>query len=247
MADSPVGIAIQQIEKVKTECDDLLKRIIAFSPADKDGHYPDTFRLIATPMLYSVWERCFTLCHAITLRLIRDVTSTASALSAQQRAVWLLKSPFYNSLVDRLRNPGRPRDAAASVDMRPKTKKGEFIIMSEFLSQFDNWLLNGLDQAINTDDLVMKFSNVNPDVVELNARAIGITNFKKFGQLKLGQLNDLVGQRNDIGHGANIDPPTNNTFKGLLQFTEKLVEDYCTVFIEWIQSSFPDTQNTPYR
>ena len=99
----------------------------------------------------------------------------------------------------------------------------------------------GLDIAINTDDLVMTFSNVNPDVVELNARSIGLDDFERFRDLRLGRLHDLVGQRNDIGHGAIIDPPANDTFKDLLQFTEKLIEDYCAVFIEWIQNTFPDT------
>jgi hypothetical protein len=243
MADSSVSVAIQQIERVKADCEGVLGKIKAFSPPDEKGHYPDTFRLIATPMLYSVWERCFTLCHAIALRLMRDVTSTASNLSTQQRAIWLLKSSFYNSLVDRLRNPGRPRDDDALGQIRTRTKRGEFSLMCEFLLAFDNWLLNGLDQAINTDDLVMTFSNVNPDVVALNARAIGISDFTKFEQLqlRLGRLHDLVGQRNDIGHGAIIDPPANDNFKDLLQFTEKLVEDYCTIFIEWIRSSFPGT------
>jgi hypothetical protein len=245
MADSSVGIAIQQINKVKTECGDLLERITAFSPPDARGHYPDTFRLIATPMLYSVWERCFTLCHAIALRLIRDVTSTASTLSPQQRAIWLLKSSCYDRLVDRLRRPDRPRDGAALAHVRARTQKGEFSITCEFLSDFDKWLLNGLDEGINTDDLVMTFSNVNPDVVKLNGRAIGISDFEKFEQLQLGRLHDLVGQRNGIGHGAIIEPPKNDTFKDLLEFTEKLIEDYCSIFIEWINSSFPDTQDTP--
>ena len=39
-----------------------------------DGEpYPETYRLLATSMLYLVWERCFTLCHAIGLRLLRDL------------------------------------------------------------------------------------------------------------------------------------------------------------------------------
>jgi hypothetical protein len=99
-------------------------------------------------------------------------------------------------------------------------------------------MFNGLDQTINTDDLVMTFSNVNPDVVDLNARAIGIADFPKFKSLKLGRLHDLVGQRNDIGHGAIIEPPANGTFISLLEFTENLVKDYCDVFISWMQDNF---------
>jgi hypothetical protein len=69
----------------------------------------------------------------------------------------------------------------------------------------------------------MTFSNVNPDVVEINAMAIGIDEFPQFKNLKLGRLHDLVGQRNDIGHGAVIKPPSNDTFIDLWEFTENLV------------------------
>lgn len=229
MANSHVASAIQQIEALKAECQDILEKIKTFSPPDTKGHYPDIFRLIATPMLYSTWERCFTLCHAIALRLIRDVTVTTSALSAPQRSIWLLRSPFYRSLVDRLRN------STSSL----KISKGEFSLLCDFFPALDNWLLSGLDQTINTDDLVMTFSNVNPDVVDLNARAIGISDFPKFKALKLGRLNDLVGQRNGIGHGAIIEPPANGIFTSLLEFTENLVQDYCDAFISWMESQFP--------
>jgi hypothetical protein len=229
MANSHVASAIQEIEAVRVECENLLKSIKNFSPPDANGHYQDIFRLIATPMLYSIWERCFTLCHSIALRLIRDLTVTTNTLSAPQRSVWLLRSPFYRSLVDQLRN-----NAASS-----KTKKGEFAILCEFLPKLDNWLLNSLDQTLNTDDLVMTFSNVNDDVVDINAQAIGIVDFPTFKALKLGRLHDLVGRRNAIGHGAIIVPPANGIFRDLLEFTENLVEDYCNVFIAWIQINFP--------
>ncbi|MGO9572476.1 MAG: MAE_28990/MAE_18760 family HEPN-like nuclease [Desulfomonilaceae bacterium] len=230
MTNNQSASAIQQIESVKEECENLLERIKIFSPPDEKGNYPETFRLIATPMLYSAWERCFTLCHAITLRLIRDVTVTTSSLSAPLRTIWLLKSHFYRSLVDRLR----------TITDSTKIKKGEFSILCEFLPKLDDWLLNELDMTIDTGDLVMTFSNVNPDVVEINAHAIGIADFTQFKELRLGRLHDLVGQRNDIGHGAIIEPPTNDGFISLLEFTEKLVEDYCNVFIGWIQSKFPE-------
>jgi hypothetical protein len=240
MAINPVDCAVQQIRKVKFECEDLLKEIKSFSLPDENGVFHETFRLLATPILYSTWERCFTLCHAIALRLIRDITTKAGDLSAQQRTVWLLKSSFYNSLVDQLKDKRRSKDNTGPANKKKEIKKGEFFITSEFLSELDQWLCRDLDQTINTDDLVMTFSNVTPDVVEVNAHAIGINNFKKFAQLtsKLGRLHDLVGQRNDIGHGSIIKPPENERFQNLFQFTENLVNDYCIVFIEWIESSF---------
>jgi len=230
MTKSQIAIAIQEITIVKTDCQGLLNDIKSFSPPNDEGQYNDIFRLIATPMLYSVWERCFTLCHAIAIRTIRDTTVKTNMLSAEERALWLIKAPFYRSMIDQLRT-----NTPSS-----KTKKGEYSILSEFLSKFDKWLLGEPDKTINTDDLVMTFSNVNPEVVELNARSIGIHDFQKFKDLKLGRLNDLVGQRNDIGHGANIKAPQNEHFLTLLEFTENLVNDYCDIFIVWIQNKYPD-------
>ena len=68
MSTDYVGDAIQQIEAVRVECQKVLLEIKEFSPPDDDGNYHRIFRLISTPMFYSVWERCFTLCHAVTLR-----------------------------------------------------------------------------------------------------------------------------------------------------------------------------------
>lgn len=231
MMNKHVADAIEQIELVRDDCDKLLKEIKAFSPPNSSGHYNDTFRLIATPMLYSAWERCFTLCHAIALRLIRDATPSTNTLHPQHRTIWLINTPFYRSLVDQLQTV---KKVAAS----KKIKKGEFNILCEFLPKLDEWLINGLDKSIDTDGLVMTFSNVNSEVVEVNARAIGLTDFQKFNDLKLGRLHDLVGQRNDIGHGAIIKPPSNANFIDLLEFTENLVQDYCNVLIEWMPTQF---------
>jgi hypothetical protein len=68
--------------------------------------------------------------------------------------------------------------------------------------------------------------------------AIGISEFPQFKSLKLNRLNDLVGRRNGIGHGAVITPPSNDTFNELFKYTENLVEQYCKVFLEWIHVRF---------
>jgi hypothetical protein len=115
-----------------------------------------------------------------------------------------------------------------------KIKKGHFGILCEFLTAFDGWLQSELDEVIDTDKLVMTFSNVNPDVVQLNAESIGIDNSPQFKAIKLGRLHDLVGQRNSIGHGAVIEPPSSENFSTLLAFTENLVTDYCELFIKWM-------------
>lgn len=221
--------AIKQIQNLRIECDNLLADIKGFSPPDANGHYHPTFRLIATPMLYSIWQRCFSLCHAITLRLIRDITPTPAALNARRRATWLIRAEFYRSYVDRLK---------ADTSKKKNIKKGEFNLLTEFLENFDSWTIAKIDPAVDTEKLVMTFSNVNPDVVEINAKAIGLWDYPPFRKLKLGKLHDLVGQRNEIGHGGLISPPANEHFIELMNFTELMVKDYSDIFIAWIQVEF---------
>lgn len=228
MASEVVTKAILEIENGRDECLNLLASLKSFQPV-QDGHpYPPTYRLLVTPMLYSAWERCFTLCHAVGLRLIRDVTANPQALEATTRAVWLIQMPFYQSLVSRLQNQ--------SASENEKPRKGQFAALCEFLEEFNIWGQRGFDASLSTANLVMTFSNVNPEVVEINAQAIGIAGFPAFKALKFGRLHDLVGSRNDIGHGARIVPPSNEQFTDLWQFTEKLIHDYSEVFKSWMLS-----------
>jgi hypothetical protein len=119
-----------------------------------------------------------------------------------------------------------------------KIRRGHFPALCEFLAEFDKWSAEGLDPSIETSALVMRFSNVKQEVAEINAVAIGLEKVPAFQQLKLGRLHDLVGRRNEIGHGAIIDPPPNEQFRDLWQFTETLISEYCDAFIYWIESQF---------
>ncbi len=191
--------------------------------------YPETYRLLVLPLLYSVWERCFTICHAITLRLLRESCANAQAMKVTERAIWLIRAPFYQSLVGKL-------TAQSLGDTAQKPKRGHFAALCEFLQELDAWHSNALDTSIDTGELVITFSNVNPEVVELNAKAIGIWESFRFKEIKLGRLHDLVGRRNEIGHGAVIAPPPNAEFIELWKFAEDLVKAYCTAFVRWILS-----------
>jgi hypothetical protein len=103
------------------------------------------------------------------------------------------------------------------------------------------WSNQGLDRSIETSDLVMRFSNVNQEVVEINAAAIGLVKCAAFQRLKLGRLHDLVGRRNEIGHGAIIEPPPNEQFRDLWDFTEALIVEYCNTFTDWMRSVSGET------
>jgi hypothetical protein len=223
------AIALTELGNLQTECNQLLARIKAFSPPDpQTNQYDSTFRLIATPMLYSVWERAFSMSHAISLRLIRDVSTSASVLPPERRAIWLVKEPCYQSFVTRLKTPKSPSD---------KIKKGEFKTLVDFLGELDNFAASSVP-ATPTEDLVMTFSNVNKKVVSLNADALGISALPQYQAIKFGRLNNLLDWRNDIGHGARISPPPNQEFIDLIDFTENLVKDYTDLFIDWITAQF---------
>lgn len=234
MQIDPKLSAIEEIKSLKTECLTLLRELKDFCPPDSNQRFPDTFRLIATPMLYSTWERCFTLCHAVGLRLVREMSATCNALDPPQKAAWLLGAPFYQSFTSRNRNQGQANAAG-----RNKVGRGHFDSLTEFIAEFNRWVEAPLDRGIDTDELVMAASNVNKEVVQLNARALGIADYEPFKQLKLDQLDELVGRRNEVGHGATLQGPSNPDFNRLWQFTETLIADYCEAFISYFQKRFP--------
>ena len=172
-------------------------------------------------------------------------TLSASGSFAIQRglpAIWAQLSVqsgcnrqgLYQSLVSKLQSQNPSKESG-------KLKKGEFAALCEFLTEFDKWSEQGLDRSIETSDLVMTFSNVNQQVVEINADAIGLAKCPAFQRLKLGRLHDLVGRRNEIGHGAIIEPPPNEQFKDLWDFTETLIIEYCNTFTYWMRSLSTET------
>lgn len=238
MAGISLKEALAEIQHARNECLELIQQLERFCPPNAAGEYPPTFRLIATPMLYSAWERCFTLCNSVALRLIREQTSHAEKLPPNGRALWLQAAAFFKSFSSKVYNAPDLSDAA---DNKRGSKPSRFRALGDFLKELDAWSARPLDPGLATDELVMTFSNVNPKVVELNADAVGISAFPKFQQLKLGRLNDLVGRRNDIGHGAIIRPPDNSDFCDLKQFTIDTVTAYCNIHTDWLTSEFPPT------
>ena len=234
MAGISLNDALAEIEHVRNECLGLIHDLEKFCPPNQAGEFPPAFRLLATPMLYSAWERCFTLCNGIALRLIRERTSHAHKLPPHGRALWLQAAGFFQTFSRKVFEAPDAGDPDARAP-----KPGRFRALSDFLRSLDTWSMQPLDPILATDELVMTFSNVNPKVVELNAEAVGIVTFTQFQQLKFGRLHDLVGRRNEIGHGAIIKPPDNAEFCDLKQFTLDIVRSYCDVYAAWLVSQYP--------
>jgi hypothetical protein len=237
---SPLSDSIKEIDLVKLECLKLLTGLRNFQAVDPSGNYPETYRLLVVPLLYAAWERCFTFCNAIAWRRLRDECPAASTLSSPERAAWLMQAGFYQGYTKNLLN-------ASSVGDENKPKKSHFPALSEFLGSLDGWHSSPLDPNVVADDLVMTFSNVNADVVEVNAQALGITSFPAFAAIKFGRLHSLVGLRNNIGHGGTIAAPANNEFADVWTFTEQLIEDYSETFKSWLQARFAPPPPPPSK
>ena len=229
----PLSEVLDEITDVKGGCMVLFDDMRRLCAADSEGHYPDTFRLMAVPMIYAVWERCFSLCHAVGLKRLREVRGKTSALASPQRALWLQRQPFYASYLDKVRRLEPPKRG---------TSRGEFGALCDLLRDFETWSQGDIDPSVEMIDLVMTFSNVNPEVVKINAVALGIYEHPKFQEIELGRLNDLVGRRNDIGHGGIVTPPGKREFLELWGFAEALIGSYCDAFGDWISQEMADLQ-----
>jgi hypothetical protein len=238
---SPIAETLNEIDLVKRECLKLLKDLRDFHPVSQGTNYPETYRLLVVPLLYAAWERCFTICNAVAWRRLREECPAASTLSSSERAAWLMQSAFYQSFAKKLLN------SSSAGEEETKPKKSHFPTLSEFLGSLDTWSSSPLDQNIDTNSLVMTFSNVNPDVVGLNAEALGMANFAAFTTIKFGRLHSLVGHRNNIGHGGSIKPPPNSEFTDLWNFTEELIETYSETFKAWIRVRFAPPPPPPSR
>lgn len=199
---------------------------------------PEMLRLMATPMLYSVWERVFSLCTSICLRVIQQEYERAAECPASARAFWLRKADFFKSFVSSVRDLMElEREDSAfqqSTGFKKKISKGAFNLSVEVLSKLDEWHKKPLDHKSGCEDLVITYSNVNDSVVATNAEAIGLANLDAYKTLDLSKLGLLVGIRNGIGHGASLNAPGPRELGELIDYSEALVSQYVNVTSEWI-------------
>jgi hypothetical protein len=221
--------AVEEIRQVKSDCLDLLSKLRGLCPPGGDGVYPEMFRLMAVPMLYAAWERCFTLCHSIGLRRVRAIHRSYGALPTVQRALWLQQQGFYKSYLSRVRS------GDYSLGGSQRHSRGAFDALSQFLEELESWTGQEVESNTATQALVMTFSNINPDVVRMNLRPLGPTAGWVFEGVDLERLHELVSRRNDIGHGGIVAPPGNREFTELWTYVETLIGSYCTAFAGWIE------------
>ena len=197
----------------------------------------ETLRLMAVPMLYSVWERAFSNWTAICLRVVQDNYPRAIDCPPKTRAYWLRKADFFKSFVSSVRDilelEREDSTFQQVTGLRKKITKGGFKLSSEVLSELDEWHKKPLF-AKDLSSLVVTYSNVNDAVVSTNAEAIGLDDLRLFSQLDLTKLGELVAIRNGIGHGAVLVAPGKRELGELIDYTERLIRQYSELVIEWI-------------
>lgn len=213
---------------------------------NKKTDHDELVRLMAIPMVYSCWEGFFKTATTKCLIVIRDGNVQAKDATAHQRAAWLKKANFFKSYVDLLRNV-MELDAEAQAEERhakqkSKVKKGQHVLLAKTLEELDGWHISCLDKTIPPESLIMTFSNVNKDVVDINAQVIGLDQVSSYGSIDFNNLEALVGKRNSIGHGGISDGvmityPGPKETKDLTQYAIRLIDEYRTCVIEWLEQA----------
>lgn len=232
---SPYALtALDEISHLKTECLALIDQTLSVCVPDVDGNYPEAFRIVATPFLYAIWERCFRTSFGVMLKLVRQEATSPALMTFDQAALWLQREPFYTSFIDRIRQ--RSPDSGDD-NIRKIIRGSTYKALVEFMSSTFGWHASKLGSLTDPADLVMTFSNVNVAVLVLNAEAVGLTDVPEFTTFRksIGRLDDLVGRRNDISHGTLAYSPGNREFKELVALSrDELITTYCELVELWI-------------
>ncbi|EMG9189136.1 TPA: hypothetical protein RG680_001595 [Morganella morganii] len=210
-----------------------IKSINDFMITSKERDKEDMFRIISVPMIYSSWEGFFTETMSVCLNTLKLSDREAFRYSAEIRALWLQREPFFSRYIDMIKNI-YDADSHRSVlhnapQIRKKVTKGAFKLTSDVIQHIDIFNKSTLSDC-DVSELVMTFSNVNEMVVKVNFDAIGLD----YSSLDLSQLGEVVGLRNSLGHGefkSNIKP---RRFSSIISYVEGLINNLYQCALEWL-------------
>jgi len=224
------------LEKTKNESLgflDSIKSINDFMARSGDSEKEDMFRIISVPMIYSSWEGFFTETMSVCLNTLKLSDREAFKYSAEIRALWLQREPFYNRYVDMIKNI-YDADSHRSIvhngaQIKKKVTKGAFKLTSDVIQHIDAFNRSTLSDC-DVSELVMTFSNVNEIVVKINFDAIGLD----YSSLDLSQLGEVVGLRNSLGHGEFKSSVKPRKFNSIIAYVEILINDLNQCATEWL-------------
>lgn len=212
-----VKTADAELKILEEECLKIIKSIHD-SLSDTPVEHQPTIRFMGIPILYSAWERFFRMGNAICIRALQNMSVANTGLfSPHVRALLLLRENKYKSFADKIKNGENTHN-----------------LLSNTLALLDKWHSAPLNSKVEAYDLVITNSNIDPSVVKINAKALGLDQLKNFKKLNLSRLSDLVGQRNGIGHGNSITPVGEKSFVELSDYTKTLIKYYSKLLTSWL-------------
>lgn len=179
---------------------------------------------MAIPMLYSAWEGYFKLSISICLRRICILNQQAGKYSREYVTLWLQRERFVTSFYRTLLN-----SVDLSVKQRP-ISPGRFAALTEFHGELHQWFKKPVNSLANFDELVMTYSNVNGEVVGINAQVVGLD----VSGVNLSKLNELVGRRNQISHGGLLNFVEEADAEGLMIYTHDLLNEFHGAIETWL-------------
>ena len=185
------------------------------------------FYLLAIPIIYSAWEGYFRITCSICLRRLCHQGRRIRTFDHKYTTLWLQREGFVESFLQSLLNsmtPGR--------DSR-KISPGRFNALAKFSENTSQWLDQPINHATNFDDLVMTYSNVNPEVAKLNCGIIGID----VTNVDFSKLNEIIERRNNIAHGGLIQYPRETNVVELIAYSRTLLNSFGGSVKTWIATT----------
>lgn len=182
--------------------------------------------LMAIPLIYAAWEGYFRIVCAVCLRRKYITGKKAKKYPTSFSGLWLQKEGFVQSYLQKLVNSmqlGRPHRPSA----------GQYAALCSLSTDLSVWLDAPMVVAPSFGDLVMTFSNVNREVVKLNADAIGLD----ITGINFGRLDELLGRRNEIAHGGLLTFPSDLDVDELLVYTGALINSFDSAVAGWLPRS----------
>lgn len=200
---------------------DVRRHCVTANPA-KDG----VLYLLAVPMIYAAWEGYFKLVCSLCIKRKCETTRRAKLYANGYSTLWLQKEPFVQSFMQSLINGMQPGKAV-------RASTAQYDALRNFSGNIAGWLERPVDHTLDFETLVMTYSNVNKDVVAINAGAIGLG----LAGVTLGKLDELLGWRNNVAHGGLMTYPTEAETVDFFDYAERLISTFDAAIQRWLPTT----------